>query len=364
MPDLPSLPKFERLVVFCPNLIGDTVMATPFLRALRETYPTSRITAVVKPQVAPVLEGAPWLDDRILYVRGARSRQHRMIPAIRALRKEHAQVAFLLTNSFRSAMMTWMAAIPRRIGYSRGGRSLLLTDRVEPLRNSSGGFLPVPAVEYYLALARKIGAHPRSPRTELFTSENDERAADNAWSVLGLPPSTPVVCLNTGGAFGPAKNWPIEHFVRLAKELVRQTDCRVLVLCGPGERENALAIEASADHPHVRSLSELPLSIGLSKACVKRACLLVTTDSGPRHFAGAFGTPVVSLFGPTHIGWTRTYHPNAIHLQQPVECGPCQQPVCPQKHHRCMKELDPETVLRASLKLLEPVAFGPLARVG
>ena len=85
---------------------------------------------------------------------------------------------------------------------------------------------------------------------------------------------------------------------------------------------------------------------------MERSALLVTTDSGPRHFAAAFGVPVVSLFGPTHIAWTRTHHPSAIHLQQPVPCGPCQRPVCPEGHHRCMTELTPSAVFAAASRLL------------
>ena len=126
----------------------------------------------------------------------------------------------------------------------------------------------------------------------------------------------------------------------------------VLVLCGPAEREAAREIVRLADHPAVVSLADQPLSLGLSKACVRRASLLITTDSGPRHFAAAFGTPVISLFGPTHIAWTRTYHPQAIHMHQPVPCGPCQRPVCPEGHHRCMRELSPERVIQAAIELL------------
>src|SRR5262249_340740 len=77
-----------------------------------------------------------------------------------------------------------------------------------------------------------------------------------------------------------------------------------------------------------------------------------TTDSGPRHFAAAFQTPVITLFGPTHIAWTRTYHPQALHLFHPVDCGPCQRPVCPEGHHRCMRELTPDQVYQAALRML------------
>jgi heptosyltransferase-2 len=86
---------------------------------------------------------------------------------------------------------------------------------------------------------------------------------------------------------------------------------------------------------------------------VRRADLLVTTDSGPRHFAAAFDRPVVTLFGPTHIAWTETYHLRAVHLQKPVDCGPCQRRVCPLGHHRCMTELSPMEVHEAAARLLD-----------
>src|SRR5207248_5111138 len=125
----------------------------------------------------------------------------------------------------------------------------------------------------------------------------------------------------------------------------------VLVLCGPGERDLARQIVARARRPGVTSLADVPLSLGLTKACVRRADLLITTDSGPRHFAAAFDRPVVTLFGPTHIAWTETYHPKAIHLQKRVDCGPCQQRVCP-LDHRCMRLLTPAEVFNAAVELL------------
>jgi heptosyltransferase-2 len=126
----------------------------------------------------------------------------------------------------------------------------------------------------------------------------------------------------------------------------------VLVLCGPGERDLARRIVALAGRPAVASLADRALSLGLTKACVRRCDLLVTTDSGPRHFAQAFDRPVVTLFGPTHIPWTETYYPRAVHLQKKVVCGPCQLRVCPYDH-RCMRLLSPAEVFMAAEELLE-----------
>ena len=108
-----------------------------------------------------------------------------------------------------------------------------------------------------------------------------------------------------------------------------------------------------ADHPQVVSFAETEPGIGLTKAAVKNSDLLITTDSGPRHFAAPFDVPVVTLFGPTHIAWSETFYPNSIHLQLDVDCGPCQKRVCPLQHHRCMTELSPERVFAAAQSLLD-----------
>ncbi|RUL86741.1 lipopolysaccharide heptosyltransferase II [Tautonia sociabilis] len=341
-----------RIVVFCPNLVGDTVMATPTLRALRGGFPEARIVGLLKPGVAPTLAGAPWLNDVILFHPKAPERDRRMPGVIHRLRDERFDLAVLLPNSIRSALMAALGGVERRVGYARGGRGVLLTDRLLAPRDERGRFRPVPIVEYYLALARHLNCPVDSISCELFTTEADERAADEAWRRLGLEGDRPVVCLNTGGAFGPAKNWPEGHFATLARRLVDELRVKVLVVCGPAERASVRQIVAQASHPDVVSLADEAVSLGLTKASVRRSALLVTTDSGPRHFAAGFGVPVVSLFGPTHIAWTRTYHPMAVHLQQPVPCGPCQKPVCPLGHHRCMTELMPDAVFEESRRLL------------
>lgn len=341
-----------KIVVFCPNLIGDTVMATPTFRALRQHFPDARLTALIRPQVAPVLDGTTWFDEIIRCHHRSPKRPERPRSVIRRLKEEKHDVAILLPNSFRVAWMAWRAGIPRRAGYIRYCRGLLLTDGLQPPRDSAGRFIPTPIVGYYLALAHRLGCSSRSLQLELATTQDDEAAADRAWSALGLSEHRPVVCLNTGGAFGPAKNWPSESFAMVARRLAEEQGVSVLVICGPAERSASREIARLAGHPAVVSLADQPLSLGLSKACVRRAALMITTDSGPRHFAAAFGTPVISLFGPTFIAWTRTYHPQAVHMMKPVPCGPCQRPVCPLGHHRCMRELSPESVYQVAVRLL------------
>jgi lipopolysaccharide heptosyltransferase II len=341
-----------RIAVFCPSFIGDTVMATPTFRALRRGFPGATLTAVIKPQVAPTLDGTSWFDEWIYFDHRSRDARHRTLSVLRRLRRARLDLAVLLPNSFRSGLMAFLGGVPRRVGYERHGRGILLTEVLHHPLDEDGRRLPTPIVDTYLKLARHLGCPVESSRLELATTPADEHAADRAWFQLGLDGCETVVCLNTGGTYGPAKNWPIGHFVDLARRLAADSGVRVLILCGPRERETARRIVAAAADKQVVSLADQELGIGLTKACIRRASLLITTDSGPRHFATAFGTPVLTLFGPTHIAWTRTHHPMAWHVKHPVPCGPCQRPVCPEGHHKCMHDLAPEGVYRIARRLI------------
>ena len=158
----------------------------------------------------------------------------RTAAVVRRLRRERFELAVLLPNTFRSAWLAWLARIPERIGYDRLPRGMLLTTRLSEARDSSRRRIPTPIVESYLMLARRLGCPVDSVRLELATTTDDEAAAEVPLSSLGLRGERRVVCLNTGGAFGPAKSWPTSHFAELARRLVDQADVSILVLCGPG----------------------------------------------------------------------------------------------------------------------------------
>lgn len=343
-----------KLAVFCPNWVGDVVMATPALRALRQHFAGAHIVGVMKPYIAGTLEGAPWLDSHLCLDSRGPWRQRWPAAAWR-LRQEKIDLAVLFPNSFHSALTARLGGCRRRVGYDRYHRGFLLTDRLAPLRDERGRIQVAPVLLAYNLLAEAAGCPSPSLRLELFTTPRDEAAADAVWQETGLHGFREVVCLNPGAAFGSAKFWPAEHWVCLAQELADRRGCGVLILCGPSERQLARQIAGKARRSAVQSLADAPLSLGLTKACIRRSALLITTDSGPRHFAAAFARPVLSLFGPTHIAWTETFYPQAVHLQKQVPCGPCQLRVCP-LDHRCMKELTPAEVFAAAMKLAAPLA--------
>jgi heptosyltransferase-2 len=344
-----------KLGVFLPNWIGDVVMATPALRAMRKHLgPHARMYGVMRPYVGDVLTGTPWLDEQVLFAPKSPDRALRGLALVRRLRSLKLDAVVLLTNSLRTGFLAFLSGAKKRIGYARYGRGPLLTTRLQPpMRDSK--LIKHPTVDYYLELAHALGCPAESPRLELATTAEDERSADLAWSQLKLRGDGRVIVLNSSGAFGAAKLWPVEHFASLARRVATQLDHDVLVLCGPSERDIAHKIVEEAKHPRVVSLAGHPLSIGLSKACVRRAALLVTTDSGPRHFAVAFGVPIVGLFGPTPPIWGD--NPTAIETRLEVEglgCLGCHKRVCPLGHHRCMRDLSVDRVFQAVVERLRP----------
>jgi heptosyltransferase-2 len=342
-----------RIGLFLPNWIGDVVMATPALRTLRQHFrEQAELVGIMRPYVQQVLAGSTWLDDSLVYDRGS---VNGLRDLIRRMREQRFDIVLLLTNSFSTAAFAWLAGVPRRVGFALHGRRMLLTDPLMPLRKD-GKRVPHSAVDHYLEVAGVLGCQAALRVPELAVTDQEEQAAESVWRQFGWSSREPVAVLSTGGAYGAAKSWPAEHFLELSRRLVSAHDLRVLFLCGPSERETVADICRQADHPRIQCLAEQKPSVGLSKACVHRARLMITTDSGPRHFAAAFGVPVVTLFGPTDPRWSYNYAAAAIDLHLDVDCGPCARRVCPLAHHRCMRDLSVEHVEHAAATLLVTTA--------
>ena len=211
-------------------------------------------------------------------------------------------------------------------------------------------------------LAEQIGV-PRQPlELELATLPKDEEIMDSLMSRFfegwTQSNSQPLFVFNDNAAYGPAKSWGGERFVSLAKQLLQSyPDGRIVVHCGPGERDDARSLESSLNDSRVRSLADVEkLPFGLSKALLRRASIVITTDSGPRHIAAAFRTPTVVLHGPMDPRLGMSDHKNLIELRKELPCSPCGQRTCPLKHHDCMVGLSVDDVAHATGELLAMVS--------
>jgi heptosyltransferase II len=348
--------------VFLPNWIGDVIMATPALRALREQAgATGRLTGIMRPYVAEVLAGTTWLDAQIIYGKPT-SRFRIADPNVyRQLKAAQFDRLIILPNSLRTAWMAWRSGARERLGHAGDGRRWLLTKTLARPRREDGTLLPT--IDAYLQLAEEAGCTGGAGYLELATTAADELAVETVWAQLGWAADMEVVILNSGGAFGAAKHWPVGYFAELAKKIAADWNTPVLVNCGPAERDIAKEIATRAADSRVVSLAAIEeLPIGLTKACMRRARLVVTTDSGPRFLAIAFGKPVVTLFGPTDPMATATGYLGETSLSLALECQPCMERTCPLVHHRCMRDLTVERVYAEVAKSLQeagPPVSGP-----
>lgn len=335
----------RTMALALPNWIGDAVMATPAIRAARKHFPDARLIAVAKPVVLDAFRASPWFDETIAVGKKG------FFKTLRKLQAVKPDAAVLFPNSLRTALLMKLAGCRTIVGFARYFRDPFLSHRLYAARDDRGRYKPKPIIVDYNRLVERLGVPEPGFRLELSTTRDDDLPAERFWKQAKLNRFPGVIGLNPGGAFGASKHYPTTQFAEVANRLAVR-GYGIVVLCGPAEREEAIRIAAEAKHPNVVSVSSMPPSIGLSKAIVKRLALLVTTDSGPRHFAAAFDVPVVTLFGPTHIEWTETWFSKAIHLQEKLPCGPCQKRTCPEGHHRCMTQLAPLRVVSAALELL------------
>jgi len=333
-----------RIGVFLPNWIGDVVMSTPALRALRNHSPEAEIVGIHRPYISDVLEGTDLIHRSILHDRNSDRPERRGLGFTKLLKQEEFDSVYLFTNSLRTGWVAWLSGAKRRIGFANEGRGWMLTDSIPGFDRD----VVKSALDHYIEIVEYAGVEVTSKQTELAVTDQDEQHWQKFLKTLPEElTKNPIVTFNAGGAFGEAKHWSTRKFAELGQSIVDQYERTVVVLCGPAERDMAQAIVRKADRENIVSLADQTLTIGLSKAAVKHSELLVTTDSGPRHFAQPFDVPVITLFGPTHIGYSETYYDKGTHLQLPVDCGPCQQRTCPLEHHKCMRDLTVERVFQA-----------------
>jgi heptosyltransferase II len=336
----------ERIVVWLPSPMGDAILSSPALRAIRRRFVSADIAFAAGPVVQAVLDGNPWCDEWIEVRRSPFSFAGRLAGG-------RFDRAILLKNSFGSAMTVRLAGIPERIGYDREGRGLFLTTRIAPLRDSQGDFAPQSMIDYYLGIAAAVGADVSDRRMELFV---DPEAVQTLLAKLPIAATAagPLVILVPGGGFGPSKCWPAERYAAVADDLAERYRARVVASVAPNEMEQRIGQQiAAAAKTKIYSLAETPLTMAELKALFAEADLAIANDTGPRHIAIALGRKVITLFGPNNPEWTQTGYPDEIQLVGQGPCVPCERPVCKEQSHRCMESITVEAVCAAADRMLE-----------
>lgn len=335
-----DLTNTRQILIRAVNWIGDAVMTTPAMGAVRAAFPQATITVAANPLVAELFRVHPFCDRVMVFDKKG---EHRGVGGLlrfaAALRRERFDLAILFQNAVEAAFMAALAGIPRRAGYRTDGRGLLLTHGVP----AGEGERRLHHTAYYLKMLKELGIAGGEGRLILTCTPGE---VEEARRTLG-PGSW--VAVNPGAAYGSAKRWIPSRFAEVADRLVHEFGVKVVLTGGPGEAEIGRDIEAAMAAPSLNLIGRT--SVRQLMAVLSCCRLAVTNDSGPMHVAAAFGVPIVAVFGPTDHTTTSPLSDSCRIVRKETDCAPCLLRQCP-TDHRCMEAITAQDVLRQARELL------------
>jgi len=363
----------RRILVRGTNWLGDAVMTTPALMRLREKYPDAHITLLTPEKLGDLWTNHPAVNETISFAPG----ENLFFTGIK-LRAGKFDLALVLPNSPRSAIESWLAGIPQRVGYARPWRNVFLTQAIGPRagsvkmrkrtpaeihqlinrtvseignRKSEIGNASAHQIYEYLHLVAALGASPEPLPPQLVVTPDEIEAVKTKFglNVNGRP----IFGLNPGAEYGPAKRWPVEKFIFAAQQIQQHTSCTWILFGSKADVVIASRIESAMPSPP-SAIWNLAGKTGLRElmALLKLCRVLLTNDSGPMHVAAALGTPVVVPFGSTSPELTGPGLPGDPRhrlLKSDAPCSPCFLRECP-IDFRFLNGISVERVVEAVLE--------------
>ncbi len=347
-------PDVKRILLSRLRFIGDVVLTTPVIRALKRHYAEAEIYYLAEEGPASVLLCNPCLDevivlpDELLPGRSVLTRFGAQLRFLRALRKRRFDLVIDLFGNPRSALLTLATGARYRVGYDVRGRGAAYNVKIR--RSAS-----LRVVDAYLDAVRTIGVPVDDDRTEVHYSDEDAVWADSWLAERGVAGDRRIAALNPGASW-PAKTWSAVHFAELARRMTEALGLRVVLIAGPGQREAMARLAGMAAHacPVVETGSLTRLA-----ALIRRCDLFVSNDCGPMHIAAAVGTPTIGLFGPSspRIWFPYSKADGHVALEAGADdcCGRdfCVRPV------PCIESISPHRVLEAAESVLRGTSSRP-----
>ena len=328
----------ERILVVAPSWVGDAILSEPLIALIREPYEEPVIDVMAPPWCAPVyarMRGIREVVESPL-AHGRLDLAARRSLAARIASSPYAR-AIVLPNSWKSALIPWLARIPRRTGYVGEFRYGLLNDARRLDRKAMPRL-----VDRFAALAAAPGALvPLPPEPVLVADVANRNAAARA---MHLRSDRTTVVLCPGAEYGPAKRWPPTHFADLAARFLAQGH-QVWIVGSPNDKLAASSVIQAAGEAG-RSIRDLTgrTDLGTAIDLLSLASVVVSNDSGLMHAAAAVGVPLVALFGSSSPVYTPPLSSMAQVAKIDIACSPCFKRECPLGHFKCMRELKADAV--------------------
>ncbi|MFH1381172.1 MAG: lipopolysaccharide heptosyltransferase II, partial [Candidatus Omnitrophota bacterium] len=339
----------KRILLTRTDRIGDVVLSTPAIKAVRDKYPDSYIAFMVRPYAKDIVDGNPYLDEVIIYDKYGK--QKGLISTILFaldLRKKKFDLSIMLHPTNRVHLISFLAGIPKRIGYDRK-LSYLLTRKVPHLKQEGKKH----ESEYTLDLLKTIGIAAKEKELFVPVHEKDIEKVEKLLSEYHVGKDVLLIAINPG-ASSRSKMWPPRNFAKLADSLTEKFRARILIVSNAANKEAANATALAMKYEPVNFAGRT--TVGELAALLTKCDLFISNDSGPVHIASAVGTPVVSIFGRRNPGlsprrWGPTGKRNVV-FHKDVGCDPCLAEDCKIKF-KCLEAITSDEVFEAASRLLK-----------
>ena len=330
----------RKILVRSTNWIGDAVMTTPALGAIRAAFPSSEIVLAASPVISELMSPHPYCDRVIVYDKAGAHRGLRGLWGFcRLLAGERFDLAVLFQNAIEAAIMAKLASIKMRAGYNTDARGILLTHGIRVTKEARR----LHHTQYYLNMLANLGIPAAGQKLRLQCTDEEKR-----WAQSMLGPGK-WVAINPGAAYGSAKRWYPERFGQVADALAFELGYGSVLVGGRGEAGIGSEIESRMRSKPVNLIGVT--SVRQLTSILASVDLVITNDSGPMHVAAAFDRPIVALFGPTDHSTTFPLCSRFLLVRKETECAPCLKRQCP-TDHRCMAGISVKDVLDAAKTLL------------
>ena len=323
--------SMSRILITRMKYIGDVVLTTPIIRAVREKYPDAYLAYLTDKKIAPLLEHNPYLDEIISFdfLKPDIIEQPRIVFQLR--RRKFDVVVDLFSNP-RTALLSWASGAPVRIGKDVKGRGKLYTHRI----GDYGAMKP--AIEFHYQYVKPIGVEMTHFKTEIFLTDEEKREARIFLRHQDVDLTKPIVVIHPGATW-LNKMWLKDRFAELIDLLRAKLHVEVVLSLGPEDRQLADYI---VNHTTGKVLALPLLPLRQLAAILSQCKVFLSNDCGPMHIGVAVGTPTISIFGPEPVEvWFAHYERDGHKaLFKKIECSPCRVTKCFREEEHfmeCMK---------------------------
>ena len=320
----------EKILLIRLSSLGDIVLTTPAIRAIRTHYPNAYIAMLVAKQSADVLRQNPHLNEIIQFNRSAKDKDTgEMVRIVRILRQRKFALSFDFQRKLRTELLMYLSGASERVG-----KGLLCTLRVPEQGNKH-------ATEHYFDLLHAAGIPAEDRQLEMFLSKTERADACYAFEEAGISEIQLKIGLFPGAGW-KLREWMPERFAAIGDRLVTQYDAQVIIYGGPKEGELVHKVKNMMQHPSIAFSGNL--HIRQLAACIEKCDMFLTNDTGPMHIAAAVGTPTIALFGPGNHHRFQPIGDSHTIIRHDVPCSPCKQFTDKCKNNICMKGITVDEV--------------------